>query len=92
MTFLALLVGCTLLAALASRAGAVFPANLHVALTGVNADGLPSAPWYVWSRLPLQAVFIGWVLAATRGSASGAREGLARSVRLARSVDECTAG
>jgi uncharacterized membrane protein len=45
---------------------AIFPANLHVAWTGTNAAGLPSSPWYTWSRLPFQIVFIWWVLAATR--------------------------
>jgi hypothetical protein len=28
---------------------AIFPANLHVVLTGANAAGLPSSPWYTWS-------------------------------------------
>jgi uncharacterized membrane protein len=47
---------------------AIFPANLHVALTGANAAGLPSSPWYGWSRLPFQIVFIWWVLVSVRGS------------------------
>lgn len=45
---------------------AIFPANVHVALSGANAEGLPSASWYIWSRLPFQAIFIWWVLASTR--------------------------
>jgi uncharacterized membrane protein len=45
---------------------AIFPANIYVAISGVNAAGLPSSPWYTWSRLPFQIVFIWWVLAATR--------------------------
>ena len=44
---------------------AIFPANIYVALSGVNAAGLPSSPWYTWSRLPFQIVFIWWVLAST---------------------------
>ena len=49
---------------------AIFPANLYVAISGVNAAGLPSSPWYTWSRLPFQLVFIWWVLAATSRSRS----------------------
>ena len=41
---------------------AVFPANLHAALTGGQATGMPSAPWYLWLRLPFQAVYIAWLL------------------------------
>jgi uncharacterized membrane protein len=44
---------------------AIFPANIYVAISGVNAAGLPSSPWYTWSRLPFQLVFIWWVLTAT---------------------------
>ena len=42
----------------------IFPANVYVAISGVNAAGLPSSPWYTWSRLPFQLVFIWWVLAS----------------------------
>ena len=45
---------------------AIFPANIYVALTGANATGLPSSPWYTWSRLPFQIVFIWWVIKAVR--------------------------
>ena len=45
---------------------AIFPANIYVALTGANATGLPSSPWYTWSRLPFQIVFIWWVIEAVR--------------------------
>lgn len=40
---------------------AIFPANLHVALTGRMA-GLELAPWVLWARLPFQLVFIAAVL------------------------------
>ncbi len=44
---------------------AIFPANIKNALdSGVSADGLPG--WYHWVRLPFQAVYIWWVLWATR--------------------------
>jgi uncharacterized membrane protein len=45
---------------------AIFPANIYVAISGVNAAGLPSSPWYTWSRLPFQLVFLWWVLASVR--------------------------
>ncbi len=40
---------------------AVFPANLNMALNGVQLD--PSAPlptWALWARLPFQLVFAAW--------------------------------
>ena len=41
---------------------AVFPANIHVAVTGGSVEGLPEAAWYYWARLPFQIVFIAWAL------------------------------
>jgi len=43
----------------------VFPANLHNALHGLNVDGLPSAHWYYWLRLPFQPLIILWTLYAS---------------------------
>lgn len=43
----------------------VFPANVYVAVAGVDVDGLPGG-LYPWLRLPLQAVFVGWAWASTR--------------------------
>lgn len=40
---------------------AVFPANLHMALTGAQIPGYEIPLWTAWVRLPVQAVFIGWV-------------------------------
>jgi uncharacterized membrane protein len=40
---------------------AVFPANLNMALNGVQLD--PAAPlplWALWARLPMQLVFAAW--------------------------------
>jgi uncharacterized membrane protein len=51
---------------LAALLVAIFPANVNVALTGASAPGLPSAPWYTWSRLLFQPVFIWRVLASVR--------------------------
>lgn len=42
----------------------VFPANLHNALHGLNTQGLPSAGWYYWARLPFQPLIILWTLYA----------------------------
>jgi len=39
---------------------AIFPANLHMALSGVQPAGLHAPTWVLWARLPLQAVFIAW--------------------------------
>ncbi len=43
--------------ALASYLIAVFPANLYVAIEGIDVQGQPDGP-YPWLRLPLQAVFV----------------------------------
>ena len=40
---------------------AVFPANVEGALTGMVVSGRRVAPWLLWTRLPLQAVFMYWV-------------------------------
>ena len=51
---------------------AVFPANVHAALHGM--DGVPA--WVLWARLPLQALFIAWVWAVSRpAAASGTTAG-----------------
>jgi uncharacterized membrane protein len=45
----------------------VFPANVYVAVAGVDVDGLPGG-LYPWLRLPLQAVFVMWAWASTRST------------------------
>jgi uncharacterized membrane protein len=46
---------------------AVFPANLHMALTGAQLDPENPLPaWAAWLRLPFQALFILWALWVTR--------------------------
>jgi uncharacterized membrane protein len=57
--------------ALAAYLVLVFPANVYVAVAGVQEDlpGLPDASWYSWARLPLQVLFIWWVLRATASDA-----------------------
>jgi uncharacterized membrane protein len=41
---------------------AVFPANLYMAMANVQIQGLPTAPWVAWARLPLQPLLIFAVL------------------------------
>lgn len=41
---------------------AIFPANINVAVNHLNAPGgLPSTPFYIWSRLFFQPLYILWV-------------------------------
>ena len=47
---------------------AVFPANVHMALNNVQPPGFEMDPWMLWARLPLQGVFLLWVLWATKES------------------------
>jgi uncharacterized membrane protein len=39
---------------------AIFPANFHMAINGVQLPGLDAPAWALWARLPLQLVFIAW--------------------------------
>lgn len=41
---------------------AVFPANIHNALYGLDAQGLPSAELYYWVRLLFQPLAVWWAL------------------------------
>jgi uncharacterized membrane protein len=43
---------------------AVFPANLHMALNPDDYPEIPGGRLSLWARLPFQAGFIAWVLAA----------------------------
>lgn len=43
---------------------AVFPANIHMALHGLEGVVIPA--WVLWARLPLQFVLIAWVWQASR--------------------------
>lgn len=45
---------------------AVFPANLYMATNPVEAGAVSVAPLLRWGRLPLQVLFIWWVLWCTR--------------------------
>lgn len=45
---------------------AVFPANLYMATNPIETGAASMAPALRWGRLPLQIVFIWWVLWCTR--------------------------
>lgn len=45
---------------------AIFPANLHMALHPDRYPQVPGGKAALWARLPLQAVFVAWVLRAMR--------------------------
>ncbi len=47
---------------------AVFPANLYMAIDPPGAGAAALSPVVLWGRLPLQAVFIWWVLWASQPS------------------------
>lgn len=51
---------------------AVFPANVYVAVSGVEVDGQPGGP-YPWLRLPFQLLFIAWALWSTGALRSGSQ-------------------
>lgn len=48
---------------------AVFPANVYVAVAGIDVDGQPGG-LYSWIRLPFQFVFIAWALWSTQPARS----------------------
>jgi uncharacterized membrane protein len=56
---------------LAAYLVAVFPANVYVAVAGVDVDGQPDGI-YAWLRLPLQVLFVAWALWSTRPDSGGA--------------------
>lgn len=47
----------------------VFPANLYMATDPLGAGTQSISPFIAWGRLPLQLLFIWWVLWATRPKA-----------------------
>jgi uncharacterized membrane protein len=53
---------------------AVFPANVHMARHAERFARTPLGRVALWARLPVQAVFIAWVIAAARRDRAG--EGL----------------
>ena len=54
---------------------AVFPANVYMAVEGIQIDpAQPMPTWVPWLRLPFQAVFIAWavLIATMRGEEDAA--------------------
>jgi uncharacterized membrane protein len=51
---------------------AVFPANIEMALHPERHPKVPGGRTALWARLPLQAVFIAWVLGAAQEKETGA--------------------
>lgn len=47
---------------------AIWPANIYVAVAGIDVEGQPGGA-YPWIRIPLQVLFIAWVLWSTRDDA-----------------------
>lgn len=47
---------------------AVFPANLYMAMDPAGAGASALSPLVLWGRLPLQAVFVWWVIWASQPS------------------------
>ena len=45
---------------------AVFPANVNMALNPQDYENVPGGEVALWARLPFQAAFIAWVVAAMR--------------------------
>ncbi len=45
---------------------AVYPANVHMALNPDDYKDIPGGAAALWGRLPLQALFIAWAIAAGR--------------------------
>ncbi len=45
---------------------AIFPANLHMALSPERYSEVPGGAISLWGRLPFQAVFAAWVAGAMR--------------------------
>ncbi len=65
--------------ALAAYLVSVFPANVYVAVAGIEVDGQPGG-WYPWLRLPFQVLFVAWALWCTEWDRRQLRAAAARLV------------
>jgi uncharacterized membrane protein len=53
---------------------AVFPANIYMAVAGIQLDPAnPMPPWAGWVRLPFQALFIYWAWSFTKVRVPGGK-------------------
>lgn len=50
---------------------AMWPANIHHALAGVQIAGLSASPAMLWARVPLQLVLLAWAWWMTRADRAG---------------------
>lgn len=41
---------------------AVFPANIYMAVDGIQLTQRPLPVWLLWARLPLQGILMWWIL------------------------------
>lgn len=64
---------------------AVWPANIYVAVAGIDVEGQPGGV-YPWLRIPLQVVFVTWAWWATRPP-SGERHPARSAVGSSASID-----
>ncbi len=46
---------------------AVFPANLHMAMSNIPGEGFPVPSWIMWAKIPIQIVLIGWAIWMVQG-------------------------
>lgn len=52
---------------------AVFPANVHMAVHGIQPIDYELAQWQLWVRLPLQLLMIFWAWVVSKADAPGAK-------------------
>jgi uncharacterized membrane protein len=58
---------------------AIWPANIYVAVAGIDVEGQPGGA-YPWIRIPLQVLFIAWVLWSTRDDARAVSDAAPKAV------------
>jgi uncharacterized membrane protein len=73
--------------ALAAYLVAVFPANVYVAVAGIEVEGQPGG-WYPWLRLPFQVLFVAWALWSTEWDLQQLRAAANRLVGRAARAEE----
>lgn len=61
---------------------AVWPANVYVAVAGVDVDGQPGGA-YPWIRLPFQVLFVAWALWSTQAPSETSTPGAPPAATLA---------
>lgn len=54
---------------------AVLPANIYMAMEGIQPPGMEMSPTFAWVRIGFQAVFIYWAWAVTRPDTAAVAQG-----------------